>query len=157
MIQWHAIAAGTFANRTCEFKFPDGVSLQWLKKQASLAPLRRARWCAHASPSDPLQEMLVAVQKGSFLPAHRHLRKPESLLVVEGLAALVLFDGEGNKVERHLLGTSESERLFFFRIPPCVFHCLEIETDYFVFHEITLGPYDPEETQVAPWQRGKDA
>ena len=44
-----------------------------------------------------------------------------------------------------------SGRKFFYRLPPSHYHTLMIHSDVLVFHEITNGPFLPEDTILADW------
>jgi len=147
--EWRETSSGVFYGSKAHF--PDAPGLEWLKRQADSVSSRRARWCAHADGADRLQEMLVAVRKDSQLPIHRHLTKPESLIVIEGLASLQTFDDDGKIREVFSLGPPESGRSFHLRIPAGTYHSLKVESEYFIFHEVTLGPWRREDTQEAPW------
>ena len=49
------------------------------------------------------------------------------------------------------MGDFNSGLKFFYRLPPSRYHTLLIHSDVLVFHEITNGPFKPEETTWAPW------
>lgn len=156
MNEWRESSPGVFfgkARNLC----PDGDTFAWLKARADEAPMKRARWCVHADAGDTLQEMLVAVRRDSFLPAHAHRDKPESIIALEGLAELVLYDELGNIVDKVALGAPGGARPFHRRIPANTFHTLSVETEYFLFHEITLGPWHKGDMILAPWEREKYA
>ena len=40
---------------------------------------------------------------------------------------------------------------FFYRMPEGVFHGLVFRSPWFVFLEITRGPFDPSDSEPAPW------
>src|SRR5204862_7175921 len=56
---------------------------------------RRARLCAHPNPDDPLHEMLIVLDRGTYVRPHRHAGKSESFHVIEGELDVVLFAYDG--------------------------------------------------------------
>lgn len=156
MNDWCETSPGVFFGKALP-PFPDRDTLTWLKARADETPAKRARWCAHADADEVLQEMLVVVRRDSYLPAHAHIGKPESLIALEGQARLLLFDEQGEVLESVALGPPGGDRPFYRRIPPGTFHTLKVETDYFLFHEITLGPFRKADMRIAPWEREKYA
>ena len=92
--------------------------------------------------------MLIVHEKGSWVPPHKHLGKDESIHVVEGSALLVSFTEEGEVSATVQLGQSG---VFYCRLPSGIYHTLLIDSDWLVFHETTLGPFDRSQTVFAPW------
>jgi cupin fold WbuC family metalloprotein len=126
-----------------------------LKRLAAATARRRIRVCAHPGPDDPLHEMLIVHAADAYVRPHKHVGKSESLHVVEGEADAVFFDDEGNLVEAVPLGTAPG-RTFYYRIQAPLFHTLLVASDFFVFHEVTNGPFRREETVFAPWSPEED-
>lgn len=111
----------------------------------------RNRFCAHASSSDPLHEMIICLHAKTYVRPHRHLQKAESIHVIEGFADLVVFDEHG-AIDRVIqLGPPGSNRIGYIRLQRPVFHTLVLRGENFVFHETTLGPWQIEGTEMAPW------
>jgi cupin fold WbuC family metalloprotein len=131
-----------------------------LKVLARSSRRGRARICAHDSPDDAIQEMLIAVSGGGYLRPHRHLRKCESFHVVEGAADVALFDDRGNLADLITLGEPGTPDDFFCRIPAGMFHTVLPRTPLFVLHEVTRGPFiagDAEFATFAPAEDDRDA
>jgi cupin fold WbuC family metalloprotein len=132
----------------------DGVTLVgpeeigFLKARAGENPRRRARLCTHQAPDSSLHEMLIVHGREAYIRPHRHLGKPESLHVMEGRATVLFFDDAGAPRRRVTLGPGACG---YYRIESAVFHSLLIESDWFVFHEVTAGPFDPAMTEWAAW------
>jgi cupin fold WbuC family metalloprotein len=138
----------------------DGITLvgpeeiSFLKARAAENPRRRARLCTHPAPDSGLHEMLIVHGRDAYVRPHRHLGKPESLHVMEGSATVVFFDDAGTPRRRVKLGAGACG---YYRIESAVFHSLLIESEWFVFHEVTSGPFDPAMTEWAAWAPdGKD-
>jgi cupin fold WbuC family metalloprotein len=118
-----------------------------LKRLAAANPRRRCRICTHAGREDSLHEMLIVHAKDAWVAPHMHLGKDESVHVVEGMARLVTFNDDGE-----VTGTVElGGNAFYCRVPANTFHTLLIDSDWFVFHETTLGPFDRTRTKLATW------
>lgn len=125
--------------------------LKDLEAAASEAPQGRARLCAHRHPGDRLHEMIIALARGTYVPPHRHQGKPESFHVIQGRARVLLFDEAGRVTECLDLGEPASGWPFYLRIDGPRFHSLWVDSDFFVVHETTEGPWDPARTEVAAW------
>ena len=111
----------------------------------------RIRLCTHRDVSDGVHEMLIVHPAGAYVRPHLHRSKEESLHLVQGRATAILFDEEGQITETLPLGDLGSGLTFYYRMPASTYHTLLIETDPFVFHETTAGPFRPEDTLFAPW------
>jgi cupin fold WbuC family metalloprotein len=126
-------------------------SVSELRPRAERAPLRRARLCAHGSVEDPLHEMLIVVDQDSYIRPHRHPGKTESMHVIEGVADLVIFDDDGTIADVVPIGDYASDRVFYYRMNAPLFHSLRVRSDKLTVHETTNGPFNPSETEFAPW------
>jgi cupin fold WbuC family metalloprotein len=122
-----------------------------LKHQAMTNPRRRARLCTHAGKEDALHEMLIVHHREVYVRPHLHIGRRESLHVVEGEAELVLFDTEGALQQVINVGTAATGRSPYCRIPEGVYHTLLFTSEWFVFHEVIPGPFDPTRSTFAPW------
>ena len=131
--------------------------LDRLKRDALAAPRRRARLCLHADHDDAVQEMVIAFCRGSWVRPHRHVGRCESLHVIEGELAVLLFDDAGG-VERRIDlcggGTSngaQSSRPFMYRLSTPAWHTVVPCSDFVVVHEVTQGPFIAGDDGFAPW------
>lgn len=122
-----------------------------LADMAQANELKRSRVCFHENSESQLQEMQIHVCDGSYIRPAKHLKKRESLLVIEGFAKLILFDDNGTITNKIKLGPYGSARNYFYRLNKPVFHTLALETSDFLFHEVTTGPFVPSETIEASW------
>lgn len=133
---------------------PEMVAI--LRALAEASPRRRARLCAHPDPDAPQQEMLIVMSGDTYVRPHRHLRKSETLTVLEGEAEALIFDAEGGLEARIALAPFGQERPFFYRMPQGRFHGLAVRTPWFIFLETTSGPFDPAGSESAPWAPADD-
>jgi cupin fold WbuC family metalloprotein len=131
--------------------------IAFLKARAAETPRKRTRLCAHPDPGHTLHEMLIVHGRDAYVRPHRHHGKPESLHVIEGTASALLFAQDGRLGRRIPMGPPGSGAAFFYRVETAVYHSLVIDSEWFVFHEATSGPFDPAQTEWAPWSPdGKD-
>ncbi len=79
-------------------------TLQTLKELAATAPLKRSRLCLHRTSEDPIQEMVIAFARDSYVRVHRHRNKSESFHILAGSLEVVFFDDEGRETRRIQLG-----------------------------------------------------
>jgi cupin fold WbuC family metalloprotein len=129
----------------------DQDTLRLLKDRASRSPRRRCRLCFHASPGDLQQEMLIVMHKSSYVRPHRHLRRAETLAIIEGTCETLLFDPSGHVTERFPMSPAADGGSFFYKMPPGIFHTLIFLSEWLVFIETTIGPFDPILTESASW------
>ena len=112
---------------------------------------KRMRICAHPDTEDRLHEMFIAVQRGVYIHPHKHLNKSESFHVIQGSVDIVLFDDYGNITGVNRVADHASGEAFYHRISDPCYHTLLVRSEFLVFHEITNGPFQLEQTQYAPW------
>lgn len=134
----------------------DKSDIDALVRQALASPRHRMRVCTHRSPDDSLHEMLIVHTRDAYVRPHKHLAKSESFHVVQGEMDVVVFDPHGNVTDVMRLGDYRSGRTFYYRMHEPMFHTLMIRSDVVVFHEITGGPFRPEDTIFAPWEPALD-
>ena len=134
----------------------DASDVQELKRKAGRNPRRRIRICAHKDVSENLHEMLIVHEKSCYVRPHKHIDKTESFHIIEGSADVILFDENGRINQSIMMGDYATARNFFYRLPRSRYHTLLIQSDVLVFHEITNGPFRPEDTVWAPWAPGQN-
>jgi cupin fold WbuC family metalloprotein len=140
------------------------VGREWLdrlKREAQASPRRRARVCLHQSHDDAVQEMVIAFCRGSLVRPHRHVGRCESLHVIEGELAVLLFDDAGH-VERRIDlcgggvagGASiggHPTKPFMYRLSAPAWHTVAPCSELVVVHEVTQGPFVVGDDGFAPW------
>lgn len=125
--------------------------LNYLKSEVYRVPRKRIRLCIHQDDDAALHEMFVVYTGLTYVRPNLHLGKDESLHILEGEADFIFFDEAGNVLDVVHLGTQNSGKNFFVRVPQGVFHTIIMRSDYLVIHEATPGPFRREETLWAPW------
>ena len=127
------------------------ADIQWLREQAERNPRKRIRLCTHHDITDPLHEMLIVHEKGTYVRPHKHLNKTESVHIIDGLVDVVVFDDDGKITDVMQMGDYKSGRVFYYRMQYPYFHTLLIHSDILLFHEVTNGPFNRSDTVFAPW------
>ena len=95
--------------------------------------------------------MLIVLTKDDYIRPHKYLYKTESFHVIEGSAVVIFFDEEGGIQEVIHVGDTSSGKQFYFRNDDARFHTQIITSDFLVFHEVTNGPFNRDDTIFAPW------
>jgi cupin fold WbuC family metalloprotein len=118
---------------------------------AKSAPLRRARICLHTDPSDPIQEMVIAFCRDSYVQPHRHTGKTESFHVLRGTLEVIFFDDTGTIANRILLSGDDDSLPSIYRLRADLWHTVIVQTETAVLHEIASGPFRAGDTTMAGW------
>jgi cupin fold WbuC family metalloprotein len=110
---------------------------------------RRIRINMHPSSDDGLHEMMIAIAPSSYIRPHKHPGKSEAFHIIEGRVDIVVF-GDTGDIERVIaLEAKGGRHPFYYRMSAAYFHTLIIHSDLLVVHEITNGPFRPEDTLYA--------
>jgi cupin fold WbuC family metalloprotein len=127
------------------------ADLAAIENEALKNPRKRARFCAHTDNTDPLHEMLICLARDTYVRPHRHEGKSESFHMIAGELDVVLFHADGRVREVIRMGPYSSGKVFFYRLMEPCFHTVLVKTPQALFHETTNGPFDPLDTEFAPW------
>ena len=133
------------------FLTADSVMIELLKEKAAHAPRGRCRLCFHADPNAVQQEMLIVMNRDTYVRPHRHLRKTEALTIIEGYGDAILFDESGGINQVVPMSPASAGGCFFYRMPADIFHTLLFRSEWLVFLETTIGPFDRASTEAANW------
>ena len=125
--------------------------VNFLKERVSLCSKKRNRICSHLTADEQLHEMLICVMAGSYIAPAKHISKAESLHVVEGEADIVFFDTGGNVEKVIELTEPTLSGKFYYRMNTEIYHMLIVRSEFFIFHEVTLGPFDRSSTIQPDW------
>lgn len=124
-------------------------------ERAAASPRLRMNHNFHSGPDDNPHRFLNVLLEGTYVRPHRHSDppKPESFLVLEGAADVILFDDNGAVTDRYCLGSSAGEdRLWGIDIAPGVWHTILPRTPRAVCFEVKPGPWRPAtDKEFAPW------
>jgi cupin fold WbuC family metalloprotein len=111
----------------------------------------RARLCAHESPEDLVHQMFIVHPRNAYIRPHRHLKKAESMLIIEGEADYLCFDEQGSVEEIISMGSVSSKKIFYYSVSAGQFHSIRIRSDWLIFLEVTQGPFFKHDTEYAHW------
>lgn len=125
--------------------------LFFLKQSVCKVPRKRVRICLHPNEASSLHEMLIAMRRGVEVPPHKHIDKSESFHIIEGELKVLFFDVSGEIVDSIEMGLPSTGNPFMFRNSSPLYHTVIPLTEIVIFHEITNGPFNPDDIQIAPW------
>jgi cupin fold WbuC family metalloprotein len=107
--------------------------------------------CVHSNDDAEVHQMFIVHPGGAYVRPHKHNKKHESLLVLEGSADYLLFSEAGKLEDRVELSDFQSGSSFFQITPAGFYHSLIIKTRWLVFIEVTNGPFIRGESTFSPW------
>ena len=125
--------------------------LEHVKESALASPRGRARLLLHQGEDDPIQEMLIVFAKGAQIRPHRTLNKSESFHVLDGRLKMIMFDDSGKVTDSFEMGPVGSGATFMTRFARGPFYTYVPLTEFVVIHEITKGPFSPDDTEPPDW------
>ncbi len=134
-----------------EFPSAGRQHIQFLKDGVKDTPRGRLRLCEHKTNEDRMHEMFIVFTGANYVRPSKHLRKDESLHILEGAGDYVFFDADGNVTDTVPLGPYGSGGQFYCRISESVNHGLFVRSDAVAIHETTVGPFRREDTVFTPW------
>lgn len=114
---------------------------------AKTDPVRRARICLHQSHDDSIQEMLIALCRGTKVRIHRHPGRSESFHVVEGVVEVLFFNDQGEELERLVLGEYRSGYPFLYRLNASCWHSVVPVSEVVIIHETVEGPFSDDSSE----------
>lgn len=126
--------------------------IERLKAEVNNTARKRIRLCTHRNTNQKLHEMFVVYTSGTLIQPNKHLGKDESFHILEGSADFIFYTDSGDVLEIIPLGTIDSGKPFFLRVPAGVYHTVIMTSPFMVIHEATPGPYDRAHTVWAPWE-----
>lgn len=138
-------------------EFIDDHLMAEVASQAREAVRLRINYNFHRTTDEPVNRLLNAMNRGSYLPVHRHLSpdRCESSIVLRGRVGLTIYDDSGRVVGRRVVGP-DSECCGF-DIEAGVWHGLVVLEDDTVLFEVKQGPYAPiTPDNLAPWTPAVD-
>lgn len=141
-----------------EVLYPNNVAvtfsltdLEQLKEMAKKNPRKRIRLCCHNSESDSIHEMVIVHSKSCYVRPHLHLNRKESVYALQGNADLLIFNSDGDVQQVIEMGDINSKKIIYSQVPENTLHTIIIRSDFFIFKEVTAGPFDPMTTRFPHW------
>ncbi len=108
----------------------------------------------HSGNDDNPHRFLNVLLEGTYVRPHRHSTppKPESFLVLDGKALLLIFDEAGAIAHRTVLGMGPDCDAIGIDLEPGVLHTITALTPRAVCYEVKPGPYAPgSDKDFAEW------
>ena len=81
----------------------DKKLLESLTAQAKASPRLRMNYYLRDSIDDESQRILNALEPGTIVPVHRHIKTSEDVFIIRGKAEEVFFDEEGRETEKYIM------------------------------------------------------
>ena len=126
----------------------DRRAVDFVRDRALRNPRGRARICTHREAGDTVHEMLIGISAASYVRPHRHHGKSESFHLVEGEADVVILSDQGAVEDVVRLAPGAN---FYYRLDTPRYHTVVVASPVLVIHETTNGPFDPAQTDWAPF------
>ncbi len=130
----------------------DSALLDATSAKAKTAPRLRMNHNFHKDLNDPINRMLNAMERGTYIPVHRHTNplKTEVIIVLRGSLGTFIFNDNGEITEKAVIDPQKG--VYGFEIDPGEWHSLLVLEDDTVVYEIKSGPYTPiSANDTAPW------
>lgn len=115
--------------------------LNTLSAQAQASPRLRQNFDLRNTPDDSSQRMLNALEPGTELPIHCHLKSSESVAILRGKANWIYYDDQGNVTGKYLVEAGGENPGIV--VPMGQWHSLECLESGTVILECKDGPYYP--------------
>lgn len=123
----------------------DNVFLDQLTALAKVSPRRRMHYDLRDDEKDFSMRMLNAMEPDTIVPIHRHNETSEEIVVLRGEVEEILFDDQGNEIERYHLKAGGDAMAC--RVPIGQYHTCRSLKSGTVIIEFKRGRYDPEKTE----------
>ena len=116
-----------------------------LSYEAVKSSILRVNYDLRNSDCEQSQRMLNALEPGTQLPIHRHLKTSKICLILCGTAVEIFYDDSGKEKERFLLKSNSD--CVGIQIPAGVWHRIEVLESGTVIFEAKDGTYEPISTE----------
>lgn len=116
-----------------------------LSYEAVKSSILRVNYDLRNSDCEQSQRMLNALEPGTQLPIHRHLKTSKICLILCGTAEEIFYDDSGKEKERFLLKSNSD--CVGIQIPAGVWHRIEVLKSGTVIFEAKDGTYEPISTE----------
>ena len=121
--------------------------LDTLTEQAKASPRLRMNYDLRNNENDSSQRMLNAIEPGSPLPIHRHMKSSETVVCLRGRLREVFFDEAGSVIDT--IDLTPSGPVVALNIPIGQWHTVEVLESGTVILEAKDGAYHPlEEDEI---------
>lgn len=123
----------------------DKAFLDRLTEEAKASPRKRMHYDLRDDENDLSMRMLNAMEPETVIPIHRHNATTEEIVVLRGEVEEILYDDQGNEVERYHLKAGGDAMAC--RVPIGQYHTCRSLKSGTVIIEFKRGMYDPATTE----------
>lgn len=113
-----------------------------LTAQAKASPRLRMNRDLRNSPSDGSQRMLNALEPGTPLPIHRHMKSSETVVCLRGHLREVFYNDAGEVTE--VIDLAPNSECVAINIPLGQWHSVEVLESGTIIMETKDGAYEPQ-------------
>ena len=115
--------------------------LDTLSSQAKANPRLRQNYDLRTSPADNSQRMLNALEPGTVMPIHRHMKTSESIAMIRGKMVMRLFDDKGTITDEFVMEPMGEHPMV--QVEAGQWHSLEVLEEGTIIFEAKDGGYEP--------------
>lgn len=119
----------------------DSTLLDSLTAQAKASPRLRMNYDLRNSSADGSQRMLNALEPGTPLPIHRHMKSSETVVVLRGHLHEIFYDESGQVMD--VIDMIPGGPVSALQIPIGQWHTVEVLESGTVILEVKDGAYEP--------------
>lgn len=119
----------------------DQKLLDSLTAQAKANPRLRQAYDLRTSPWDGSQRMLNALEPGTMMPVHRHMKTSESIAMFRDRMVMRLYDDNGAIAEEFIMEPGGERTMV--QVEASRWHSLEVLDEGTVVFEAKDGRYEP--------------
>lgn len=115
--------------------------LDELTAEAKASPRLRMNRDLRNSPEDQSQRMLNAIEPGSPLPIHRHMKSSETVVCLRGHLREIFYNDNGEVTD--VIDLAPNSDCVALNIPIGQWHTVEVLESGTVIMEVKDGAYEP--------------
>ena len=119
----------------------DNQLLDTLSSQAKASPRLRQSYDLRNTPEDKSQRMLNALEPGTVMPVHRHMKTSESIAMLRGKMVMRLYDDNGTIAEEFIMEAGGECPMA--QVEAGRWHSLEVLEEGTVVFESKDGTWEP--------------
>lgn len=112
-----------------------------LTAEAKASPRLRMNRDLRNSPEDKSQRMLNAIEPGSPLPIHRHMKSSETVVCLRGHLREIFYNDKGEVTD--VIDLAPNSDCVVLNIPIGQWHTVEVLESGTVIMEVKDGAYEP--------------
>ena len=115
--------------------------LDKLTEEAKASPRLRMNLDLRNSADDQSQRMLNAIEPGSLLPIHRHMKSSETVVCLRGHLREIFYNDKGEVTD--VIDLAPNSDCVALNIPIGQWHTVEVLESGTVIMEVKDGAYEP--------------